>query len=171
VTLDPVPPDGVLCPEAGAPGGTEADLSAHITPRSDLGVALAALWLGLGGAALYAFAQSGYAALPDVPLDVPVYLVQGIRIFEWNDSVMHNKSAVVDDRWCTIGTYNLDYRSWLFNLEVNVGIEDTAVAYRLRCRLDEDFEVATRIELAQWRYRPLLERLLERFFYLFRKLL
>jgi diguanylate cyclase (GGDEF)-like protein len=75
VTLDPVPPDGVLCPEAGAPGGTEADLSAHITPRSDLGVALAALWLGLGGAALYVFAQSGHAALPDVPLDVPAYLL------------------------------------------------------------------------------------------------
>ena len=75
MTLDPVPPDGVLCPEAGAPGGTEADLSAHITPRSDLGVALAALWLGLGGAALYAFAQSGHAALPDVPLDVPAYLL------------------------------------------------------------------------------------------------
>jgi diguanylate cyclase (GGDEF)-like protein len=75
VTLDPVPPDGVLCPEAGAPGGMEADLSAHITPRSDVGVALAALWLGLGAAALYAFAQSGHAALPDVPLDVPAYLL------------------------------------------------------------------------------------------------
>ncbi|HEY8526326.1 MAG TPA: EAL domain-containing protein [Acidimicrobiales bacterium] len=38
-------------------------------------MALAALWLGLGGAALYAFARSDYGALPDVPLDVPVYVL------------------------------------------------------------------------------------------------
>jgi diguanylate cyclase (GGDEF)-like protein len=53
----------------------EADLSAHITPRSDIGVALAALWLGLGGAAIYALALSGNTALPDVPLDVPAYVL------------------------------------------------------------------------------------------------
>jgi diguanylate cyclase (GGDEF)-like protein len=53
----------------------EAELSAQISPRSDLGVMLAALWLGLAGAAVYALALSGDGALPDVPLDVPAYLL------------------------------------------------------------------------------------------------
>ncbi|MDH5493139.1 MAG: phospholipase D-like domain-containing protein [Myxococcales bacterium] len=38
---------------------------------------------------------------------------RGVRIFEWSGSVLHSKTAVVDGVWCTVGTYNLDYRSFL----------------------------------------------------------
>jgi cardiolipin synthase len=96
---------------------------------------------------------------------------QGIQVFEWVGTVLHAKTAVVDGVWCTVGTFNLDYRSWRFNLEVNVAVEDRRVAGAMRERFILDLEKSKKIELSTWRFRPLSERVLEWFFYLFRKLL
>lgn len=98
-------------------------------------------------------------------------LKNGIEIYEWGDTVLHSKSAAIDDRWSTVGTYNLDYRSWRMNLEVNVVVKDADVAVALRHKLEEDIARSRRVWLREWRYRPLLQRGLERFFYYFRKLL
>ncbi|MDH3727365.1 MAG: phospholipase D-like domain-containing protein [Myxococcales bacterium] len=95
----------------------------------------------------------------------------GIKLFEWQRSILHSKTAIVDGEWCTVGTYNLDYRSWRFNLEVVAAIEDAAVAGAMERRFNEDLEQAKPISYAQWRRRPLLVRVLDRFFYLFRKML
>lgn len=97
-------------------------------------------------------------------------LRRGIRIYEWAQSVLHSKIAVVDD-WCTVGTHNLDYRSWLFNLELNVVVDDAATADALRARIEEAMAVSVEVDAHAWRFRPLLERLLEFFFYRFRRLL
>ena len=80
-------------------------------------------------------------------------------------------TAVVDDAWCTVGTFNLDSRSSRFALEVNVAVEDPGVAAAMRDRFRRDTARARAVDLKTWRYRPLRERLLEHFFYLFRKLL
>ena len=99
-------------------------------------------------------------------------LKRGIKIYEWHGgTVLHSKWGVIDDHWCTVGSFNLDYRSWRSNLELNVAVEDRAVAQAMRRRFELDLEQAERIELRAWGYRPLLTRLLEAFFYLFRKLL
>lgn len=98
-------------------------------------------------------------------------LRHGIKLFEWQRSILHSKTAIVDGAWCTVGTYNLDYRSWRFNLEVVAAIEDTAVAGAMEQRFNEDLEQAKPISYEQWRRRPLLIRMLDRFFYLFRKML
>ncbi|MDW8361500.1 MAG: phospholipase D-like domain-containing protein [Myxococcales bacterium] len=98
-------------------------------------------------------------------------LERGVQIHEWHPNVLHCKNAVIDDVWCTVGTYNLDYRSWRLNLEVNVAVEDEAVARRLRERMERDLDEAMPIRLEDWRFRPLGDRLLERFFHAFRKLL
>jgi cardiolipin synthase A/B len=97
-------------------------------------------------------------------------LRRGIRLFEWAQSILHSKIAVVDD-WCTVGTHNLDYRSWIFNLELNVIVDDPAIAEQLRRRIHEAVASSVEVDARAWRYRPLMERLLEYFFYRFRRLL
>lgn len=96
---------------------------------------------------------------------------RGIELWEWQDTILHTKSACIDDRWCTVGTYNLDYRSWRFNLEVNVAVEDQEVARAMRERFDRDLARSIRIDAHDWGFRPLSERAVESFFYLFRRLL
>ncbi|HJL15994.1 MAG TPA: phospholipase D-like domain-containing protein [Sandaracinaceae bacterium LLY-WYZ-13_1] len=95
----------------------------------------------------------------------------GVEVHEWRGTVLHAKTATIDDRWCTVGTYNLDHRSWRANLEVNVAVADEGVATAMADRFRADLERSERIDPHHWRFRPLSERLLEHFFYLFRKLL
>ena len=98
-------------------------------------------------------------------------LRKGIELYEWSQSILHSKTAVIDGRWCTVGTYNLDYRSLAFNLEINVVVEDTHVAAKLEARMQRDMDASVRVDAHGWRFRPLGQRVLELFFYLFRKLL
>jgi cardiolipin synthase len=95
----------------------------------------------------------------------------GIRLYEWQGSVLHAKTAVIDDRWCTVGTYNMDHRSWRSNLEVNVMVEDHAVATAMARRFRDDLACSVPVDPHTWSFRPLSERVLERFFFQFRKLL
>jgi cardiolipin synthase len=98
-------------------------------------------------------------------------LRHGIELYEWSASILHSKTAVIDRDWCTVGTHNLDRRSWAFNLEINVVVEDRAVADQLALRMQRDIDASVRVDRHTWRFRPLSLRLLEVFFYLFRKLL
>ncbi|HKU44006.1 MAG TPA: cardiolipin synthase B, partial [Polyangiales bacterium] len=93
-----------------------------------------------------------------------------IRLYEWSQSILHSKIAVVDD-WCTVGTHNLDYRSWIFNLELNVVVEDPETSAALCERIDEAISTSVEVDARAWRFRPLLERVLEFLFYRFRRLL
>jgi cardiolipin synthase len=97
-------------------------------------------------------------------------LQAGVKLYEWGQSVLHSKIAVVDD-WCTVGTHNLDYRSWLYNLEINVSMVDEGLAGELTDRIDQAIVVSQRIDLKTWALRPLLHQWLEKLLYRFRKLL
>ena len=48
----------------------------------------------------------------------------GIRVFEWNGSMMHAKTAVADGRWARVGSTNLNMASWATNWELDIAIED-----------------------------------------------
>jgi cardiolipin synthase len=98
-------------------------------------------------------------------------MAAGIELYEWQGTVLHAKTAIVDQRWCTVGTYNMDYRSWRANLEVNVTVEDPGVASAMAERFQADIAHSVKIDRHEWRFRPLSERVAEHFFYLFRKLL
>jgi cardiolipin synthase len=95
----------------------------------------------------------------------------GIQLYEWQGPMLHAKTAVVDGQWCTIGTYNLDSRSFRFNLEVVATIEDAAVARAMEQRFTEDLANTKPVSYAEWRDRPLSARMLDDFFYRFHKLL
>ncbi|MFI5308438.1 MAG: phosphatidylserine/phosphatidylglycerophosphate/cardiolipin synthase family protein [Polyangiales bacterium] len=98
-------------------------------------------------------------------------LARGIELYEWSQSILHAKTAAVDGRWCTVGTHNLDYRSWAYNLEINVAVEDEAVAGRLEARMQRDMDASVRVDAHAWRFRPLGPRILEEVFYRMRRML
>jgi cardiolipin synthase len=98
-------------------------------------------------------------------------LEAGIRLYEWQGSILHSKTAVIDGRWSTVGTYNLDSRSLRFNLEVIAAVEDAAVAGAMEDRFNEDLEHAKPVSYEEWRRRPLHVRVLDDFFYRFHRLL
>lgn len=95
----------------------------------------------------------------------------GVRIFEWGGNVLHAKSAVIDGHWTTIGSYNLDYRSLRYNLEVNVAVDDEGFAHQVEESLAEDQRASQEIDRATWATRPLGHRFLERLCYYFRTIL
>jgi len=92
----------------------------------------------------------------------------GVRIFEWQERMMHAKCAVIDGVWSTIGSYNLDRRSLLHNLEVGVIMIDRGVGEMLDAQFESDLARCREVSLGTWERRPRWHRLLEWFFFQFR---
>ena len=86
---------------------------------------------------LNSVSRSGYRPL----------LEAGIRVFEWNGSMLHAKTAVADGRWARIGSTNLNLASWLGNYELDVAIEDLRFARAMEEMYEEDLANATEIVL------------------------
>jgi cardiolipin synthase len=97
-------------------------------------------------------------------------LRNGVEVYAFPGPMMHAKTAIVDDRYTTIGSFNLDERSRTKNLEVNIGVEDVAFATYVRRWFERDLETATRIDLFEWRARPLVRRGVEYVAFALRKL-
>ena len=98
-------------------------------------------------------------------------LTHGIEIYEWTDRVLHAKTAVIDGRWCSIGSYNLDRRSLLHNLEANIACVDPGLGAALDAQFERDIARSRFIDPKTWHRRPGLQKLLEILFYQFRYLL
>ena len=82
-------------------------------------------------------------------------LEAGIEIHEYNRTMLHHKTMVVDDIWATVGTTNFDNRSFAHNEETNVCVYDREVARVLRQVFKADLEACARVELRTWRRRGL----------------
>ncbi|WP_437755120.1 phospholipase D-like domain-containing protein [Sorangium sp. So ce1389] len=74
-------------------------------------------------------------------------LEAGIRVYEWNGSMLHAKTAVADGRWARVGSSNLNVASWLENCEIDVAIEDEEFAGRMQAQFEEDLRGSTEIVL------------------------
>lgn len=95
----------------------------------------------------------------------------GVRVYEWQKNMLHAKTAVIDGRWSTIGTFNMDARSLRSNLEVNVAVSDEGFAAFMEQSFEQDLESSREVDSHEFLFRPLSDRLLELIFYRFRKLL
>jgi cardiolipin synthase len=80
-------------------------------------------------------------------------LEAGVEILEYNHTMLHHKTMVVDGRWVTIGTANFDNRSFAHNEESNIGIFDRGVAEQLRAIFAADVAGCQRVEWDTWRRR------------------
>lgn len=74
-------------------------------------------------------------------------LEAGVRVFEWNGSMLHAKTAVADARWARVGSTNLNLSSLMENCEIDVAIEDEDFAQRMSAQYEEDLRCATEIVL------------------------
>ncbi len=90
----------------------------------------------------------------DLPLLKPLsragyrpLLEAGVRIFEWNGTMLHAKTAVADGRWARVGSTNLNIASWFGNCEMDVVVEDEPFARLMEETYLEDLENATEIVL------------------------
>jgi cardiolipin synthase A/B len=77
----------------------------------------------------------------------------GIEILEFNRTMLHQKTMVVDSLWATIGTTNFDHRSFSHNEENNVCVYDSAWAQQLHQIFIDDLPGCDRVELAAWERR------------------
>lgn len=82
----------------------------------------------------------------------------GVRIHEFSGRVLHAKTAVIDGRWATVGSSNLDSQSLRKNLEANAIVEDERFASALEAMFEEDLARSVEITADSWQHRGRLER-------------
>jgi cardiolipin synthase len=85
-------------------------------------------------------------------------LRHGVELWILPGTMLHAKTAIIDEAFTTIGSYNLDERSWLKNLEINLAVEDQPFARHVRSWFEHDLANATQVDLASWRERSLARR-------------
>ncbi len=106
----------------------------------------------------------GYCDIPVIQTATKGYyrelLSAGVRIFEYQYSVLHAKTLVADGQAAIIGSTNFDFRSFNFNAECNVLLHEQQVAERMESIFDQDLKRAREVTLADWLKRPISERFL-----------
>jgi cardiolipin synthase len=88
-------------------------------------------------------------------------LAGGVRIFQLQVAVLHAKTAVIDGAWSTIGSANIDRRSFIHNYELNVVVIDPAFGRDMESAFNEDLRDSKEVTLEQWRHRPWADRIKE----------
>jgi len=85
----------------------------------------------------------------------------GVHLHELHDTLLHAKTCVIDGLWTTVGSSNLDWRSFLHNAEANLVILDAALGQEMERVFQADVARARQIDREQWRHRGLRQRLAE----------
>ena len=85
----------------------------------------------------------------------------GVRIFQLQVAVLHAKTTVIDGMWSSIGSANIDRRSFIHNYEVNVVVLDPHFGRDMEAAFREDLRHSKEIKLADWKRRPWGDRLRE----------
>ena len=88
-------------------------------------------------------------------------LAGGVHIFELQIAVLHAKTAVIDGGWSTIGSANIDRRSFIHNYELNVVVMDPAFGAAMESAFNEDLRDSKEVTLERWRHRPWSDRIKE----------
>ena len=90
-------------------------------------------------------------------------LEQGIELYEYQPTMMHTKTLMVDGIWSIFGSANFDNRSLELNDEMNLAVNSHDLARRFQDDFEADLKVSRRITLEEWRRRPFLSKIRERF--------
>ncbi|MBI2388970.1 MAG: cardiolipin synthase B [Deltaproteobacteria bacterium] len=96
---------------------------------------------------------------------------KGVRAFAFAGSVLHSKTAVVDEARVTIGSYNLDHRSFRYNLEVNLAIESRRFGQMVKASFERDLSASVEWTLDTLRRRGFVRRVLGEIALLFARFL
>lgn len=82
----------------------------------------------------------------------------GVRLYERREALLHAKTAVIDGVWSTVGSTNLDWRSFLHNQELTAVILGPEFGEKMRAAFDRDLAESDAITLDAWQHRPIGSR-------------
>jgi cardiolipin synthase len=88
-------------------------------------------------------------------------LASGVRIYEYQPSMMHSKTFIVDGMWGTIGSMNFDNRSLAFNNESNLVFLDSGLGAQMNATFFDDLSRSKEIVLSEFVKRPWYRKVLE----------
>jgi cardiolipin synthase len=88
-------------------------------------------------------------------------LEAGVKIYERRDALLHSKTALVDGVWSTVGSTNLDWRSFLDNDEINVVVLGPGFGAQMEAMFQNDLAHSKRITVEDWKQRPISDRVKE----------
>jgi cardiolipin synthase len=91
----------------------------------------------------------------------PELIKGGVRVYEYQPTMMHAKTFVVDGVWSTVGSLNFDNRSLVFNNESNIVTLDEGVGATLDSLFVDDLKYSKEINLDEFNRRSWVEKLLE----------
>ena len=107
-------------------------------------------------------------------LDVPIVatatqstfekiLRSGVRIFKYQPTFMHAKTAVVDGEWTTFGSFNMDNKSFIYNHEANVITTNSKCVGEITKHFIDDLRECKEITYNEWKRRGIVARIREFF--------
>ena len=85
----------------------------------------------------------------------------GVKIYERQDALLHSKTAMIDGVWSTIGSTNLDWRSFIYNQEINAVILGRQFGAQMQSMFERDMNASREITLEAWKDRPISDRMKE----------
>lgn len=90
-------------------------------------------------------------------------LQAGVKIFQRRGVILHSKTALIDGVWATVGSTNLDWRSFLHNHELNAVVLGADFGSQVQAMFDKDLAESDQVLLADWQNRAIDLRLKEGF--------
>lgn len=85
----------------------------------------------------------------------------GVKIYEYEKSFLHSKTMVIDDEWSTVGSFNLDNLSFMYNYEANIVSTDQVSALAIKDHFIADLKESRQIKLEYWAKRPFSQKVKE----------
>ena len=96
-------------------------------------------------------------------------LESGVKIWEYDRTLLHQKILVIDGIWSTVGSTNFDPRGFQINDEVNVGFLDATIAAELRAAFQNDMRFSRQRHFDEWQHRSPWHKFLDGLAYLGRE--
>jgi cardiolipin synthase len=113
------------------------------------GVEVKLLLPGRSDSALVSYASQSY---------YDELLTSGIKIYTMQGALLHAKTALIDGVWSTVGSTNLDWRSFLYNQEIDAVIIGQEFGSKMRAVFEKDLDSSLPVTLEQWRQRSIYVR-------------
>ena len=88
-------------------------------------------------------------------------LKRGVKLWEYDRTLLHQKIMVIDGVWSCVGSTNFDERSFQLNDEISMGVVDPALAAQLKAAFEADLRFAKQRHLEEWKSRPLTHKALD----------
>jgi cardiolipin synthase len=131
----------------------DPQLLAALKEASQRGVDVRLLLPGKTDSALVFYASRSY---------YDELLSSGVKIYERQHALLHAKTALIDGVWSTIGSTNLDWRSFVNNQEINAVMLGQEFGAKMQTLFEKDLESSKAITLQAWRNRSISMRIKER---------